>query len=294
MATATAPTADELPRTTRSGRLGDFSRRNPTMLLGMVILALLVICALAAPLIADRDPIAIDVINRLKVPSAEHAFGTDMMGRSVFSRTIYGAQISLLVGLSVAFAATTIGLVIGLLAGFVRFVDVVVMRIMDGLMAIPSVLLAIAFMALAGSSIRNIIIAITIPEVPRVTRLVRGIVMSVREQPFVEAAVAIGTKDLRLLSRHILPTTITPLTVQATYIAASAIISEAYLSFLGAGTPPEIPSWGNIVAEGRALFTVAPWTVLIPSVFLALTVLAVNIVGDGLRDHLDPKMARRM
>ncbi|HEX6143582.1 MAG TPA: ABC transporter permease [Geminicoccaceae bacterium] len=294
MATVTIPPADELPSAARSGRVGDFSRRHPTMVLGLVILAALVVCAFAAPLLTARDPIAIDVINRLKAPSGEHPFGTDMMGRSVFSRTIYGAQISLLVGLSVAFAATTIGLAFGLLAGFVRFVDVVVMRIMDGLMAIPSVLLAIAFMALAGSSIRNIIIAITIPEVPRVTRLVRGIVMSVREQPFVEAAVAIGTRDLRLLSRHILPTTITPLTVQATYISASAIISEAYLSFLGAGTPPEIPSWGNIVAEGRALFTVAPWTVLIPSVFLALTVLAVNIVGDGLRDHLDPKMARRM
>ena len=170
----------------------------------------------------------------------------------------------------------------------------VVVRIMDGLMAIPSVLLAIAFLALAGSSIRNIIIAITIPEIPRVTRLVRGIVMSVREQPFVEAAVAAGTRDGPLLRRHILPTTVTPLIVQATDIRASAIISEAYLGLLGAGVPPEIPAWGNIVAEGRALFTVAPWTVLFSSIFLALTVLAVNVVGDGLRDRLEPQMQRRM
>ena len=269
-------------------------RRHPTLVGGLVILGALLFSALAAPLIAPRDPIALDVVNRLQAPSDEHAFGTDMMGRSVYSRVVYGAQVSLLVGFSVAFFATTIGLMVGLLSGFVKWVDVVVMRIMDGLMAIPSVLLAIAFMALAGSSIRNIIIAITIPEIPRVTRLVRGIVMTVREQPFVEAAVAAGTKDGPLLRRHILPTTVTPLIVQATYICASAIISEAYLSFLGAGVPPEIPSWGNIVAEGRALFTVAPWTVLFPSIFLALTVLAVNVVGDGLRDRLDPQMQRRM
>jgi peptide/nickel transport system permease protein len=282
---------------TRSLRVADaltFSRRHPTLVGGLVILGALLFSALAAPLIAPRDPIALDVVNRLQAPSDEHAFGTDMMGRSVYSRVIYGAQVSLLVGFSVAFFATTIGLLVGLLSGFVKWVDVVVMRIMDGLMAIPSVLLAIAFMALAGSSIRNIIIAITIPEIPRVTRLVRGIVMSVREQPFVEAAVAAGTRDGPLLRRHILPTTVTPLIVQATYLCASAIISEAYLSFLGAGVPPEIPSWGNIVAEGRALFTVAPWTVLFPSIFLALTVLAVNVVGDGLRDRLDPQMQRRM
>ena len=281
----------------RSPRVGDaltFLRRHPTLVGGLVILGALLFSALAAPLIAPRDPIALDVVNRLQAPSDEHAFGTDMMGRSVYSRVVYGAQVSLLVGFSVAFFATTIGLLVGLLSGFVKWVDVVVMRIMDGLMAIPSVLLAIAFMALAGSSIRNIIIAITIPEIPRVTRLVRGIVMSVREQPFVEAAVAAGTRDGPLLRRHILPTTVTPLIVQATYICASAIISEAYLSFLGAGVPPEIPSWGNIVAEGRALFTVAPWTVLFPSIFLALTVLAVNVVGDGLRDRLDPQMQRRM
>jgi peptide/nickel transport system permease protein len=285
------------PTTRRPGRLarlGVFTRRNPTLVIGLTILALLVAASVAAPLLAPVDPIAINVIERLRAPAEAHPFGTDMMGRSVFSRTIYGGRISLVVGLTVALLATAIGLVIGLLAGYLNWFDTVVMRVMDGLMAIPAILLAIALMALAGSSIRNIIIAITVPEIPRVTRLVRGIVLSVREQPFVEAAVAAGTRSGRIVRRHILPMTTTPLIVQATYICASAIISEAYLSFLGAGTPPEIPSWGNIVAEGRAFFTVAPWVVLLPSAFLALTVLAVNVLGDGLRDTLDPRMARRM
>jgi peptide/nickel transport system permease protein len=271
-----------------------FLRLNPTLLIGLAILLVLTICGVGAFAIATHDPVKLDVLNRLKAPSAANWFGTDMLGRDVFSRVIYGGQISLLVGLVVAVLATAIGLVVGLAAGLSRFVDVVVMRIMDALLAIPSILLAIAFMALAGSSIRNIIIAITIPEIPRVARLVRGIVMSVREQPFVEAAIASGTRDLRLLSRHILPTTITPLIVQGTYVCASAILSEASLSFLGAGTPPEIPSWGSTVAEGRSLFVVAPWLVLFPSVFLGLTVLAVNMAGDGLRDLLDPQMRRRI
>ena len=293
---ATVLTPDDLiaGRGGRLVRFGTFARRNPTFVVGMVLLSLLVVASLAAPVLGTKDPIAISVMDRLQAPSEEHLFGTDMMGRSVYSRVIYGGRVSLIVGLSVAFAATAIGLIIGLLAGYLNWFDTIIMRVMDGLMAIPSVLLAIALMTLAGSSIRNIIIAITIPEIPRVTRLVRGMVLSVREQPFVEAAIASGTKTTRLVRRHILPQTITPLIVQATYITASAIISEAYLSFLGAGTPPEIPSWGNIVAEGRAFFTVAPWVVLFPSVLLALTELSVNIIGDGLRDTLDPRMARRM
>jgi peptide/nickel transport system permease protein len=294
MATVLTPGDLVAGRTGRLARFGSFARRNPTFVIGLVLLSLLVIASLAAPVLGTADPIAISVMDRLTAPSDEHWFGTDMMGRSVYSRVIYGGRVSLLVGLSVAVAATAIGLIVGLLAGYVRWFDTIIMRVMDGLMAIPSILLAIALMTLAGSSIRNIIIAITIPEIPRVTRLVRGMVLSVREQPFVEAAIASGTKTARLVRRHILPQTITPLIVQATYVTASAIISEAYLSFLGAGTPPEIPSWGNIVAEGRAFFTVAPWVVLFPSVLLALTVLSVNILGDGLRDTLDPRMARRM
>lgn len=293
MAEQTLPVPPSRPYFRTATKAGwRFVRYNPPLAFGISILTLLVVSALGAPFFTAYDPIALSVTDRLQPPSAEHPFGTDMMGRDIFSRTIYGGRVSLIVGISVAVAATCIGLVIGLAAGLLRWVDVVVMRVMDGLMAIPSVLLAIAFMALAGASIRNIIIAITIPEIPRVSRLIRGIVISVREQPFVEAAVAAGAKDLPLLRRHILPSTITPLIVQATYICASAIIAEAYLSFLGAGTPPEIPSWGNIVAEGRALFVVKPGMVLFPSIFLALTVLAVNIVGDGLRDRLDPQMQR--
>ena len=269
-----------------------FAAESPALVAGTLILVTLAVLSFGAPIFTRYDPVALNVTGRLAPAGGEHLLGTDMMGRDVFSRTLHGGRISLTVGLTVAVIASALGLAIGLAAGLVRWVDVVVMRVMDGLMAIPSVLLAIAFMALAGSSIRNIIIAITIPEVPRVARLIRGIVLSVREQPFVEAAIAAGTPGPALLRRHIVPSTLTPLIVQATYIAASAIISEAYLSFLGAGTPPEIPSWGNIVAEGRSLFLVNPGLVLYPSAFLALTVLAVNIVGDGLRDRLDPQMQR--
>ena len=199
-----------------------------------------------------------------------------------------------MVGLAVATIATAVGLTIGLLAGYIRWVDAVVMRIMDGLMAIPGVLLAIALISLAGASITNVIIAITIPEIPRVVRLVRAVVLTVREQPYVEAAVSVGTRLPKILLKHILPNTLAPLIVQATYVCASAVVIEAILSFLGAGTPPEIPSWGNIMAEGRTYFQIAPWMIFFPGVFLAITVLAVNILGDGLRDSLDPRIARRM
>lgn len=282
------------PPLTRAGRLKRFARRNPTILLGGALLLLIAVLSLAAPIVSGIDPIEIDVIQRLKGPTDVHLFGTDHMGRDIFSRTIHGGRISLTVGLSVALIATSIGLVVGLLAGYISLLDRILMRFMDGLMAIPSILLAIALMALVGSSVGNVIFAITVSEIPRVTRLVRGIVLSVREEPYVEAAVASGTRTGWIIVRHILPMTIAPLIVQATYVCASAIISEAYLSFLGAGTPPEVPSWGNVVAEGRDFFPVAPWLILFPSLFLALTVLSVNILGDGLRDTLDPRIARRM
>ena len=248
---------------------------------------------MAAPLIAD-DPMRLNPIKRLQPPSSEYWFGADFLGRDVYARTIYGGRISLLVGLAVALISTTIGLVIGLCAGYIRWVDAIVMRIMDGLMAIPGVLLAIALISLAGASIVNVIIAISVPEIPRVVRLVRSVVLTIREQPYVEAALSVGTRLPKVLGMHILPNTIAPLIVQATYVCASAVVIEAILSFLGAGTPPEIPSWGNIMAEGRTYFQISPWIIFFPGAFLAVTVLAVNVLGDGLRDSLDPRIARRM
>ncbi|MBV8168149.1 MAG: ABC transporter permease [Alphaproteobacteria bacterium] len=274
--------------------LREIMRRHPMVVAGSVLLVAMVAMAVFAPYLGTVDPQALSPVRRLRPPSAQYWFGTDMLGRDVYSRVVYGARISLMVGLSVALLSTALGLAIGLVAGFSRPVDAIVMRVMDGLMAIPAVLLAIALMALTKASMENVIVAITIAEVPRVSRLVRGVVLSLREQPFVEAARATGTRFHRILLRHILPNTLAPLIVQGTYICAAAIITEAILSFLGAGTPPNIPSWGNIMAEGRSLFQVAAYIILFPGMFLSLTVLAVNLVGDGLRDALDPRLARRM
>ena len=275
-------------------RFKDALRRHPTAMIGAIILLGMVLMAFAAPLLGTVDPQSVAPIKRLRPPSGLSWFGTDMLGRDVYSRVVYGARVSLTVGLAVAFLATLVGLSIGLVTGFVRTLDAVVMRIMDGLMSIPSVLLAIALMALTKASIGNVIIAITLAEVPRVVRLVRSLVLTLREQPYVEAAVAAGTSMPRILLRHILPNTVAPLLVQATYVCASAMITEAILSFIGAGTPPNIPSWGNIMAEARSLFQIAGYLILFPGLCLSLTVLAVNLLGDGMRDALDPRLARRM
>jgi peptide/nickel transport system permease protein len=272
----------------------DALRRHPTAMLGAILLGLMIVMAIAAPWLGTVDPQAVSPIKRLRPPSMQAWFGTDMLGRDIYSRVVYGARVSLTVGLAVAFVATLLGLAIGLLTGFVRSIDAVVMRIMDGLMSIPSVLLAIALMALTKASIGNVVAAIALAEIPRVVRLVRGLVLTLREQPFVEAAVASGTSIPRILLRHILPNTTAPLLVQATYVCASAMITEAILSFIGAGTPPNIPSWGNIMAEGRSLFQIAGYLIVFPGIFLSLTVLAVNMMGDGLRDALDPRLSRRM
>ena len=275
-------------------RFRDAFRRHPTALLGGGLLLCMIGVAILAPWLGTVDPQAVAPIKRLRPPSREFWFGTDMLGRDVYSRVVYGARVSLVVGLVVALLSTCIGLAIGLVTGYLRRVDAVVMRIMDGLMSIPSVLLAIALMALTKASIGNVIAAITLAEVPRVVRLVRGLVLTLREQPYVEAAIAAGTTLPRILVRHILPNIVAPLLVQGTYVCGSAMITEAILSFIGAGTPPNIPSWGNIMAEGRSLIQIAGYLIIFPGICLSLTVLAVNLLGDGMRDALDPRLARRL
>jgi peptide/nickel transport system permease protein len=277
----------------RNGPLA-FARRHPTVAFGLALIAVIALVSVLAPHLGTVDPIRFSPAQRLRPPSDRFWFGTDSFGRDVYSRTIYGGRISLVIGFSVALLATTVGLAIGLVAGYLRTADAILMRLMDGLMAIPSILLAIAIIAITRASVRGVLLAIAIPEIPRVVRLVRGIVLTLREQPYVEATRGLGSGLLRILVRHLLPNTLAPLIVQATYICAVAILIEAALGFLGAGTPPEIPSWGNIMAEGRTNFQVGPWMILFPGTFLALVVLAVNLVGDGLRDLLDPRFARRL
>ena len=285
--------ADDTARSSRLERIGEAIRRHPTIFIGAALLGALFIVAVLAPLLA-ADPLKQAPINRLRPPSARWWFGTDQYGRDVFARTIYGARVSLVVGISVALLSSAIGLAIGLACGYFRALDAFLMRVMDGLMAIPSILLAIALITLTRPGLGIVIIAIVIPEVPRVSRVVRSVVLSIRSQPYVESAIAGGTRSGKLLVRHILPNTLAPLIVQGTYVCASAMLIEAGLSFLGAGVPPEIPSWGNIIAQGRTFFQIAPWIIFIPGAFLAVTVLAVNMLGDGMRDRLDPRLARRM
>jgi peptide/nickel transport system permease protein len=281
---------------------------NQSVLAGAVILAVIFLIGLSAPFLGTRDPSEIDPISRNKRPGAvriltgadgqQHSttywMGTDSLGRDVYSRVLYGARVSMLIGISVALISIAAGLVIGLLAGYIRWLDGFVMRIMDGLMAVPAILLAIALVSLSAAGLRAVILAIVIPEVPRVVRLVRSVVLSIREEPYVEAAIALGARTVPLLVRHILPNAVAPLIVQATYVCASAIVIEAILSFLGVGIPPQTPTWGNIMAEGRSLFRVFPHNILFPGIFLAATVLAVNIMGDGLRDNLDPRLRNRL
>ena len=303
--TILAPVAAEPPVSRRRifGRL----LHNPSVVIGGFVLVVMALIGLLAPVLGTLDPTAINPSTRNKVPGFErtiraddgststfkHRMGTDSLGRDVYSRVVYGARISLAIAVTVALASVAIGLVIGLVAGYIRWLDGPVMRVMDGLMAIPGILLAIAVVSLFRAGLAAVVIAIIVPEIPRVVRLVRSIVLSVREEPYVEAAIMAGTRVPALMARHILPNTVAPLIVQGTFIAASAILVEAILSFLGIGIPPETPSWGNIMAEGRNLFRVFPHNILYPGIFLGLTVLAVNMLGDGLRDTLDPKMAGR-
>jgi peptide/nickel transport system permease protein len=253
---------------------------------GALCLLGVMLAGVFAPWWGTGDPLQMRPIQRLRPPSEAQWFGTDHFGRDIYTRTLYGTRISLTVGTAVALVALLVGTALGLVIGFYRRVDAIAMRVLDGLMAIPAILLALALMALMRASVRNVIIALVVPEIPRVVRVVRASVLSLREEVMVEAARALGVGTPRVLLRYILPALVAPLIVQGTYIGASAILVEAYLSFLGAGTPPHIPSWGNIMAEGRAYVQLAFWIILFPGLFLALTVLAINLVGDGLRDLL--------
>ncbi len=293
---------------TKRKPLWQVALRNPSVIFGGVILLVMVAIAIFAPFLGTVDPTRIDPAARNKKPGTEITFrledgktakrtvlmGTDSLGRDVYSRVLYGTRVSLAVGISVSICAILAGMVIGLVSGYVRWADGIIMRIMDGLMAIPGILLAIALVSIWRAGLITVIFAIVVPDVPRVVRLVRSIVLTVREEPYVEGAISVGTPTWVLLFRHILPNTIAPLIVQGTFLAAAAILAEAALSFLGIGIPPEIPSWGNIMAEGRTLFRVFPHNILYPGIFLALTVLAINIMGDGLRDTLDPKMSKKV
>jgi peptide/nickel transport system permease protein len=298
LAQAPVAAAPELPDVMapikRRGAILGFCVRHPTIVIGGGILLIMILIAILAPYLGTVDPTALAPAKRTREPSAVFWFGSDMLGRDIYSRVLFGTRVSLLVGFSVALLSSVAGLAIGLVAGFLRWADGFVMRIMDGLMSIPPILLAIALMALTRGSVGNVITAITIAEIPRVSRLVRGVVLSLREQPFIDGAIAAGTRVPMIILRHVVPNTLAPLTVQATYICASAMITEAILSFLGVGTPPIIPSWGNIMAEGRALWQVKFYIVLFPAIFLSLTVLAVNLLGDGLRDALDPRLAKKL
>jgi peptide/nickel transport system permease protein len=305
---ARAELAEKAPPLARRPSTLAITSRNPSVLIGAAIVAFLAIIGLLAPLLGTIDPAEINPVFRNKKPGAErtirledggdrhfvHRFGTDSLGRDVYSRVIYGARVSLTIGVTVAVLSVGIGLVIGLIAGYIRWFDGIIMRFMDGLMAIPAILLAMGLVSLSRAGVVAVVIAIIVPEVPRVVRLVRSIVLSIREEPYVEAAITLGTPTPTLLVRHVLPNTIAPLIVQGTFTCASAILIEAVLSFLGIGIPPETPTWGNIMAEGRSLFRIYPHNIFYPGVFLAFAVLAINMLGDGLRDTLDPRFAKRV
>lgn len=261
--------------------------------IAVAILLLLVTINVLAPWLAPHDPLTMDPLFRLKGPSDTYMLGTDNFGRDILSRVLIGGRLSLLIGIATAVVAVVLGLLIGLIAGFFRAADAVIMRMMDALMAIPSILLAIALVALNGPSVGSVIAAITIPEIPRVVRLVRAVVLSAREEPYVEAAIALGSSMPKILLRHLVPNTLAPLIVQGTYILASGILTEAVLSFLGAGVSTETPTWGNIMAEGRMFFRIKPELILFPGLMLSLCILSINLVGDAARDMLDPRLKKR-
>src|SRR5499427_365526 len=292
MAIETLP-SPSLPVTTRFGPRFGFLTATPIIVAATVLLALIIAISILAPVLAPHNPLQLAPAQRLKPSSAQFLLGTDAYGRDLLSRVIYGGRISLLIGIGSAILAVVIGLAIGLVSGFFKLVDSVLMRVMDGLMAMPSILLAIAVVSLSGASIWTVMVAITIPEIPRVARLVRSVVLSAREEPYVEAAISVGSSLPKIMWRHLMPNTIAPLIVQGTYVCASAILTEAILSFLGAGISPETPTWGNIMAEGRAYFQIKPSLIFWPGLLLSIAILSINLIGDAARDALDPRMKQR-
>lgn len=288
-----APPSSAMQSVLRLFSIPSLAKLGTGPLIAAAVLTMIVIVTLLSPWIAPYDPLAMQTMNRLQGPSPEHLLGTDPFGRDLYSRVLIGGRVSLLIGIGAAVVSVILGLVIGLIAGFFRLADTIIMRIMDSLMAIPSILLAIALVALNGPSITSVIMAITIPEIPRVVRLVRSVVLTAREEPYVEAAIALGSSMPKVLFQHLMPNTMAPLIVQGTYILASAILTEAILSFLGAGVSTEIPTWGNIMAEGRQYFRIKPELILWPGLMLSLCILAINLLGDTARDLLDPRLKKR-
>ena len=288
MSVLALPRAADAARRSGPGWLVLVTRRKTT-LVGAVLMAVMLGLGILAPLIGG-DPAHMDVAGRLAAPGRAHWFGTDDVGRDVWSRVVYGARLSLLVGISVVALSFLLGVLCGVIAGYYRRLDNVVMRVMDGLMAFPAIVLAIALMAALGPSVVNVIVAIGVVYAPRVARVVRGSVLVIRETAYVEAARALGASDLTLIARHVLPNCLSPVIVQGSFVFAAAVLTEAALSFLGVGVPPYVPSWGVILAEGRLYIQQAPWLVLYPGAAIMLTIFGLNLLGDGLRDLLDPKI----
>jgi peptide/nickel transport system permease protein len=267
---------------------------NPVITVAGLYLVVVVLVALLAPWLAPHDPLYLEPTLRLRPASADHLLGTDAFGRDLLSRLLYGARISLAIGVGAALLSVVLGLAIGLFAGYLRIVDAVVMRVVDGMMAVPGVLLAISIVSLVGASVWTVMLAITLPEVPRVVRLVRAMVLSAREEAYVEAAITLGSSTTRILWRHLMPNTFPPLIVQGSFVCASAILTESVLSFLGAGINPATPTWGNIMADGRSFFRIMPELIFWPGLCVSLTILSINLIGDAARDALDPRLAKRV
>ncbi|VXD04802.1 putative peptide ABC transporter permease protein y4tQ [Pseudomonas sp. 8Z] len=284
------PQARTMPRL-----LASLGRKRPrgATLVAVGLLVLIVAMAVFAPWLTHHDPSEIAPAQRLQGMSAEHWLGTDAYGRDLFARVIYGARVSLTVGIGVAIATLLVGLPLGLLAGYFRSIDALLMRVMDGLMAIPGILAAIAIVSLTSANLWTLMVAIMIPEIPQVVRLIRSQVLSIREEAYVEAAQLMGTPTLTIICRHLMPNTLAPLIVQCTYICAAAILTEATLSFLGVGLSSETPTWGNIMADGRTFFQLKPSLIFWAGLLLSLCILSINLLGDAARDALDPKMQNR-